>query len=111
MNAVLVMDVSRCSAMTVAGKPCTYPAVRDSDPPLCELHGKTWLKGPDLEKELQFYGRYLTSRENEATLAQMAQPARVRELIVTRALVAHLLDELQKAKAGSMDYKTLVPLI
>ena len=111
MSNAHVKDPPSCSATTAAGKPCTYPAERGSDPPLCDLHGKNWLKAFDIESQVEFYGRYLTSRENETTLAQMAQPSRVRELIVTRALAAHLLDELRKVETDSPDYKTLVPLI
>ena len=102
---------ARCTARTAAGKACTYPAAPGSNPPLCDLHGRNWLEALDKEGRFEFYGRYLTRREDQATLAQMAQPSRVRELIVARALVAHLLDELQGFKADPAAYKSLVPLI
>jgi hypothetical protein len=101
----------RCSAMTAAGKPCTYPAEPGSEPPLCDLHGKNWLKTLVSERDLAFYGRYLSSREDEATLAQMEQSSRVRELVAARALTAHLLDELQEADADPAAQRILVPLI
>lgn len=106
-----VNDPARCTATTAAGKRCTHPAARGSNPPQCDLHGRNWLKALDQESQLEFYGRYLTSREDDATLTQMAQPTRVRELIVTRALVAHLLDELQGIRDDPAAYKTLVPLL
>ena len=102
---------ARCSAVTAAGKPCTYPAVPGSEPPLCDLHGKNWLKSLDSEGEPAFYGRYLSSRENETTLVQMEQPSIVRELVATRVLTAHLLDELLKASGDHAAQKMLVPLI
>jgi hypothetical protein len=111
MNDKPKLDLALCSAVTAAGKPCTYPAVPGSDPPQCDLHGKNWLKTVDLDQKLEFYSRYLSSRENESILAQMAQPSRVRELVAARALTAHLLDELIKADEDYAAQKMLVPLI
>ena len=111
MNGKRLPGNTRCSAVTAAGKPCTYPAVPGSEPPLCDLHGKNWLKSLDSEGEPAFYGRYVNSREDEATLAQMEQPSIVRELVATRVLTAHLLDELLKASGDHAAQKMLVPLI
>jgi hypothetical protein len=99
-----------CTATTAAGKACTYLAVPGSDPPLCELHSRNWLKTVKQEGDLAFYGRYLNSREKEATLQQMAQSSRVRELVAVRTLAAHLLDELIDAREDPAARRALVPL-
>jgi hypothetical protein len=111
MKAKVIPERARCTATTAAGKRCTYPAAKDSDPPLCDLHGKSWLEGLDGERKVEFYGRFLTGLENETILAQMARASGERELVVVRALVAHLLDELIHAKGDRAAQKVLVPLI
>jgi hypothetical protein len=111
MTAKVNLENARCSATTAAGKRCTYPATRDSDPPLCDLHGKLWQKELDGESKVEFYGRFLTGLENETILAQMARASGERELVVARALVAHLLDDLIQARGDRSAQKVLVPLI
>jgi hypothetical protein len=85
--------------------------VQDSDPPLCDLHGKTWLEVLDGEQRVEFYGRFLSGLENDTILGQMARASGERELVVARALVAHLLDDLIEASGDRAAQKVLVPLI
>jgi hypothetical protein len=103
-------DSQTCTATTQAGKPCRYPAVPGSEPPLCELHGRIWLE-PRGQAERQQYGRYLDLLDDDKMLARLEDRSPLGELILTRAILIRLVDHLLDPQSGTAESKSLVPLI
>lgn len=111
MNEQPESDHPFCTATTAAGRPCAQPAVPGSNPPLCNLHGLTFVTAVDLLRETSCYDRYLAKRENAAELAQLDQPSLLGELRLARVMNGCLLDLLQHPDADEATVKSIVPLI
>ena len=103
-------EVLICSATTAAGRPCHYPAVAGSDPPRCELHGRSWPENGTPEETAAYYDAYLSTRFAPGALAQLDRSAIDEELKVARALVGEILDQLVEKEQPANERKIFVPI-
>ncbi len=111
MNTPGSAKAERCSAQTAAAKPCRYPALPGSEPPLCELHGKIWERAAPGERGADRYGRFLDQVLGGALPRGLAPDSPLPELLAIQIVVEELLHAFVRARGDEEAVKLYVPHI
>lgn len=95
----------KCTATTIAGRPCQAWAIRESDPPRCPAHA-----GPDRgasslrqqTEEDSFYRRQLSNQELADLVAYSGDGGLGDEIAINRVMLRRLLNSLGDTEDASL---------